>query len=757
MHKNKFCPLHCHSYYSLLDGLSSPKDIVLRCKELELPAVALTDHGSIAGLVEFHNAGKKYGIKTISGVELYICLQDPLIKNNDNNKRFHLTVLAKNKDGFNDLMRLVSETNRPEFFYRKPRINLDKLSPYVKNGNILCLSGCLAGELSSSLFIDVNQACKMSLKEADIEKLLLPNWKQVGSEIIKKYQGIFGKDNYMIEIQDEDMPVQKVVIKCLRELAENLGIKKVGTQDSHYTKKEDAEDQRILLYSQMRTTQEEQEVLKESDGDTMAFFHLNTFYIYGQDDADSKYTQDEVENSLLIADICNSFNPSRSPCIPKYKESENSTKDSNDILRDICINNAKTKLKSLDPKKKKIYWDRLQQELSVIKEAGLADYFLIVWDACNFVDKMHGPRGKGRGSGAGSLVNYLTGITKIDPIEYDLYFERFYNASRNIPAHFDVGKIPFMTWYEQNFEKLYLLDDQKREDMIMDKMRKAFADGRKVNNEKILKEISWINNNNRRMWSYIADAESSDDNVSNSCIAWVLSITDTIDNNKDVVVKEKHISLPDIDTDIGIEFREKLIEYLMQKWGYDRVSQMITFGRLQGRAALKEVFRSQPDTVKHLMKVRAMKLGKNPNEISERPIDICNEITKFVPDEASIADELQQIREETDNEDYGILQWSIDHIDYVKDAYQWFKPLFDQAMRLEGTKRNQSKHAAGIIITPQPIEEIVPLTYDANSKNRICGLEMDTAEKLGCVKFDFLGVAALDKIKFAERLVNGVQ
>lgn len=180
---------------------------------------------------------------------------------------------------------------------------------------------------------------------------------------------------------------------------------------------------------------------------------------------------------------------------------------------------------------------------------------------------------------------------------------------------------------------------------------------------------------------------------------------------------------------------------------------MITFGRLQGKAALKEVFRAQPDTVRHLMRVKAVKEGKDADDVHMTPHDLCNDITQYIPDEASIADELRQARLEQ-GDDYGILQWAIHHIEQVQDAYRWYKPLFDQAMRIEGTKKSQSKHAAGVVIADRPIEELVPLTYDAKNKDRVVGLEMYSAEELGCVKFDFLGVVALDKLWMAQDLIN---
>jgi len=442
--KNMYCPLHCHSFYSLLDGLSSPKKIVERCKEIGSPCATLTDHGNIAGWVELQKSCKKFGLRPIYGIELYICKQDPLIKTVENNKRYHLTVLAKNQTGIIDLMKLVSESNRPDYFYRKPRLDLENISNFSKNGNLICLSGCLAGELSENLFTDLKQACLCGADPNRLEecrKLLKPNWKNITSEIIEKYQIAFGKENYFIELQTEDMIAQIVTVECLREAAKALDIPTVATLDSHYACKGEAEDQRILLYSQMHTSATEQEAIIQQGGDTMAFFYLDTFYIFSYEEMAKHYTKEEIEQTLVISDMIESTNLGRKPCLPKYKTPNEISSD--DYLKELCIQGAKNKLINLPIEKKKIYWQRIIKELSVIKEAKLADYFLIVYDACKFVDENNAPRGKGRGSGAGSLVNYLLNVTQIDPLEYDLYFERFYNHGRNQPDRVSFDELSF--------------------------------------------------------------------------------------------------------------------------------------------------------------------------------------------------------------------------------------------------------------------------------------------------------------------------
>jgi len=784
--EKKYVPLHVHSHYSLLDGLSSPKALVKRCVELGLPGCAITDHGSISAMKPFYDACRKAKIKPVIGCEMYICLQDATIKNNGNNKRHHLIVLAKNDQGIKDLMSLVSESNKPEHFYRKPRISMEGLAPFASKGNLILLSACIGGELPSSLFTDFKAACSLSehggeANLAEVRACLKPDWKEVGKEIIKRFVEIAGEGNFYLELQDEGMSVQTVVTECLRILGEETGIGTVATIDAHYASQGDAEDQRLLLYAQLHTTKEDQARRQQQGIDIMDFFVSDEYYIPSYDEMRKKFTEEELQASIDIVDTINYSELGHDPYLPIFtnEESEKLGLNSNDYLKHLCIEGAKVKLSHIDQAQKKVYWDRLKRELIVIAEAKLADYFLIVWDACRFVDSKNGPRGKGRGSGAGSLINYLTGITGIDPIQYGLYFERFYNMSRNIPAHFDVGSLDFMSWMSDNFELLHTRDIDEERKVISRHLARQIKGGKVKFTDEMRAEVEWIDNRNPRMWMYFYDMINDtnngefldkstdtktgktiysdgkpDMNPSNSHLSYGLGLTGELDIDRKVKTHDGHISLPDIDTDIGVVFRSEVIAYLKERWGEAYVAQMITFGRLQGKAALKEVFRAQPDLVKHLMKVKALKEGKEVVDISMTPHDLCNDITRYIPDEASIADELRQAREEQ-GDDYGILQWAIHHVDQVQDAYEWYKPLFDQAMRIEGTKKSQSKHAAGVVIADRPIEGLVPLAYDAKNKDRVVGLEMANAEALGAVKFDFLGVVALDKLWEAQDLING--
>lgn len=350
-------------------------------------------------------------------------------------------------------------------------------------------------------------------------------------------------------------------------------------------------------------------------------------------------------------------------------------------------------------------------------------------------------------------LNKLSGIYKISCIKNNkFYIGSSVNIKRRLKTH------------------LKLLNQNKHDKKDMDIKKVKNMEFREFANSKINKEKLKLVKKNKffneevvvlkspRMQQYyrylIDNVDLDKDNPNNSYVMWLVNKVDKIDTNKSTSIIVGHTSLPDIDTDLSVDFREKVIEYLINKWGEDKVSQMITFGRLQGKAALKEVFRAQPDLVKHLMKVRAEKEGKKFEDITISPFELCNEITSYIPDEATIVDELQQIRDETGNEDYGILNWAIDHIDYIKEAYKFYKPLFDQSMRLEGTKKSQSRHAAGLVISDVPISELVPLVYDASNKTRVVGFEMGSAEMCGVVKFDFLGLVCLDKMKYAQDLIN---
>lgn len=608
----KYIPLHVHSHYSLLDGLSRPKQIAQRCVDIGVKSCAITDHGNIAGAAQVHAALKSKGIKPILGCELYISDQHASIKDKSNGKLSHFIVLAKNLKGWNTLVKIISESNKPEHFYRKPRLSLDQLSEIVDE-NIIGFCGHLGSYLANRI---------LSNDE------IVDNWKSIATTEVKKLQKIFG-DNFFLETQlmDKELnPAQISLTECIRELSKDLGVRAICTPDAHYANQKDAIDQRILLCNNLKTTLPEinRKLSNEEDVPMSTFFISDKYYILSPEEMQELHTQEEIENTNYVDSLCESYDINHEPRLPPFR-----TETSPDeYLRQLCREGWKKKIgpkvdKSLHEK----YADRIKYELSILQSAGLSSYFLIVSDIVKYVKSQGWLAGPGRGSAAGCLVSYLIDITSIDPIKHDLIFERFYNAGRNTKGR---------------------------------------------------------------------------------------------------------VSMPDIDMDVPINQREQVIEYIKNKYGSDNVSQMITFNTLKGRGALKDVLRVYGDVT----------------------FDEMNQITKNIPDEAKIADELEQMKDEYG--DASIIRWALENrVDnlknwcYIDDKGNLSGPFakrFEQAMRLEGTKVNQSKHAAGVVITDKKLETICPMIFDTKTKQPIAGMEMNDLEYLGIIKFDVLGIAMLDKV-----------
>jgi len=622
-----YIPLHCHSHYSLLDGLSQPKQIAQRCTEIEVEACALTDHGNIAGHVQFHQTMKKNGIKPILGCELYICDQSATIKNKDNSKLSHMLVIAKNYQGWLDLIKIVSASNNPDHYYHKPRLDLETLSNFVQN-NLICITGHLGSTLS-------NLICR--------EDKIISDYSNVGVAYVDKLKDIFGQENIFLESQLMDMvnnPIQKEVSDATIDIAKKCKVKIICTPDAHYARKADAVDQRILLCNNLKTTLPEI-TRKLTNGDKVpveCFFSSDNYHILSQKEINDLHPEEHIVNTNLVNDMIEEYDILSKPKLPPFQCPENENPD--EYLRQLCRNGWREKIQGkVDKTLHPAYTDRIKYELDVLQGADLSSYFLIVQDIVNHVREEQWLPGPGRGSAAGCLVSYLIGITSIDPIQYNLLFDRFYNAGRN-----------------------------------------------------------------------------------------------TAD----------HISMPDIDVDVPIDKRESIIEYIKNRYGKDKVSQMITFNTIKGRGALKDVLRVY-------------------GNIS---FEEMNKITKNIPDEAKISDELQQMKEDTG--EASIIRWALENnVDklkewcYIDENNELQGPLakrFEQAIRLEGTKSNQSKHAAGIAISSEPLHETCPMVYDTKNKQTIAGMEMQDLESIGVIKFDILGIAMLDKImNISNILKEGVE
>jgi len=412
----KYIPLHVHSHYSLLDGLSRPKQIAQRCLDIGVKSCAITDHGNIAGVAQIHSALKSKGIKPILGCELYICDQDASIKDKSNGKLSHFLVLAKNLDGWNTLVRIVSESNKPEHFYKKPRLSLDQLSTLIDE-NIIGFCGHLGSYLANKLIQNDE---------------IVPDWKDIGIREIQKLKQIFG-DNFFLETQlmDKELnPIQIPLTDCIRQLSKELGVKVICTPDAHYANQTDAIDQRILLCNNLKTTLPEvnRKLSNNEDVPMSTFFVSDKYYILSPEEMADLHTEEEINNTIYVDSLCENYDINHSPRLPPF-QTESSP---DEYLRQLCREGWKKKIANkVDQELHQKYADRIKYELSILQTAGLSSYFLIVSDIVKYVKSQGWLAGPGRGSAAGCLVSYLIDITSIDPIKHDLIFERFYNAGRN--------------------------------------------------------------------------------------------------------------------------------------------------------------------------------------------------------------------------------------------------------------------------------------------------------------------------------------
>ena len=601
-----------------MDGLSKATQIADRCSKLGFKSCAITDHGTISGCVQFYKTMKDKGIKPILGCELYISSQDSHIKTKDNSKLTHFIVLAKNKKGWDQLIKLVSESNKPENFYHKPRLSLDRLAPFL-DGNLIGFCGHLGSTLADILMNEPG-----SIKEN-------------GANFISKMKDMFGDDNFFLEAQlmDKDnIPEQIELTSWIRELGKATDTKVICTPDAHYCERSDSVDQRILLCNNLKTTfiDINKKLLNHEDVPMGCFFKSDNYHILSPEEMKELHTEEEIENTNYIDSLIENYEILNNPSLPRFECPNNASPD--EYLRELCRKGWKEKIANIIPKEQhQVYVDRIKNELDVLQGANLSSYFLIVQDIVDYVRRNDWLPGPGRGSSAGCLVSYLIGITSIDPIKHNLLFERFFNPARAS-------------------------------------------------------------------------------------------------------------SMPDIDVDVPINKRENIIAYIKEKYGANKVSQMITYNTMKGRGALKEVLRVY-------------------GNIS---FDEMNRITKAIPDEAKIADELQEMKEETG--EASIIRWALENnVDklkewcYINEDNELSGPLakrFEQAIRLEGTKSNQSKHAAGIVISVNDLSDVCPMIYDNKNDQLIAGMEMQDLESLGMIKFDILGIALLDKVMtISDLLRNG--
>lgn len=402
----QFCHLHTHTEYSLLDGEASIKKLVARVKELGMDSCAITDHGSMYGVVDFYREAKSQGIHPVIGCEVYMAPRSRFDKVHDiDNKTSHLILLAENQRGYKNLIKLVSAGYIDGFYY-KPRIDFEMLKEHSEG--IIALSACIAGEVPKALLRgDYDEAKKIALKYAEV----------------------LGKDNYFLEIQDHGLSEQKRIIPDMLRLSEETGIGLVATNDIHYLKKEDAKYQDVLMCIQMEK--------KVDDPDRMKF-ETEEFYIKSPEEMTSlfEYVPQAIENTEKIAKRCNVDFDFGTRHLPAYAVPDG--KDAFEYLRELCQSGLEKRYSPVSDELQK----RLDYELGVIKSMGFVDYFLIVWDFIHFAKNNGVMVGPGRGSAAGSIVAYSLGITMVDPIKYGLIFERFLNPERVSMPDIDIDFAP---------------------------------------------------------------------------------------------------------------------------------------------------------------------------------------------------------------------------------------------------------------------------------------------------------------------------
>lgn len=564
-----FAHLHVHTEFSLLDGANRISTMMERVKEIGQDTIAITDHGVMYGVVDFYRAAKAAGIKPIIGCEVYVARRTRFDKvHSEDSNPYHLILLCKNEEGYRNLIHMVS-LSFSEGFYNRPRVDLELLRQY--SGGLIALSACIAGAVPS-LILQQNYA---AAKQAALE-----------------YRDIFGADNFYLELQDHGLREQRDVNRSIIKISEETGIPLVVTNDAHYTRREDAEIQDVLMCIQMGKTID--------DADRMRF-ETDEFYLKSEEEMAALFPDhpEAIANTMKIAEQCNMEFTFGQYHLPSFDVPEGYTAE--EYLHKLCMEGFERRYDANDTEKR----ERLQYELDMIARMGFVDYFLIVWDFIHYA-KTHGiPVGPGRGSAAGSMVAYCLDITTLDPIQYSLYFERFLNPER--------------------------------------------------------------------------------------------------------------VSMPDIDVDFCYERRQEVIDYVTRKYGADHVAQIVTFGTMAARNAIRDVGRAL-----------------------NMPYGDVDVVAKLIPAELHIT-----------------IDKALAASDQLRSMYendQNVHRLIDTARKLEGMPRHASTHAAGVVITNEPVDHYVPLA--SNDGNMVTQFIMTTLEELGLLKMDFLGLRNLTVLSDAEKMVQ---
>ncbi|MEA1925622.1 MAG: DNA polymerase III subunit alpha [Patescibacteria group bacterium] len=578
--KPNFTHLHVHTHYSLLDGLGKIDDLLDKVQDLGMDAIAITDHGTMYGVPEFYDKAAHRGIKPIIGCEMYMAPHGMRNKRPKiDEERHHLTLLAKNNTGYKNLMKLVTEAHLKGFYY-KPRIDVDLLKKY--STGLIGMSGCIQGHIQQLII-------GKKYEEAKREAL--------------EYQKIFGEGNYYLELQHlPNLQKQQIANDGMIRIHKETNIPVVATADLHYVNPDDNEVQDILLCLQFGK--------KVGDTNRMSMKE-NELYLKSPDEMREyfKHIPEAITNTQKIADSCNVEIEFGKTILPNFEVPQGETTDS--YLRKLCEKGIKKRYRNEAFTAK--HRQRMNYELKVISKMGFSSYFLIVQDFINWAKKQGIVVGPGRGSAAGSFVSYLTGITDLDPIKYDLLFERFLNPDR--------------------------------------------------------------------------------------------------------------ISMPDVDTDFADHRRDEVLQYCRKKYGHDHVAQIITFGTMAARAAIRDVGR-----------------------VLDIEYSYCDQLAKMVPVFTNLKSALESSKE------------LLNEYNSNPDA----KHIIDAALRLEGVARHASMHACGVVITEKPVVEYSPLQFMTGKKGSEPSIvtqysassKSSYVEKLGLLKMDFLGLKNLTVIENALKIIE---
>ncbi len=565
-----FCHLHVHTHYSALDGACKVDDLVKRAAELGMPALAITDHGVLSGIIQFYLQCKAKGVKPIIGLEAYV-VEDRFRKEGQNEERWHLTLLAKDDTGYRNLLKLGSAAFLEGYYY-KPRMDYSILRQH--SDGLICLSGCASGRLSKAL-----QNGQIAQAEVEVDRLA----------------DIFGRENIYLEMQETGISDLADINPRLVQLAEKTGLKLVATNDVHYLREDDATAHDVLLCIQTGSRLSEENRMR---------FSSEAFYLKSEAEMLEAFPDhpEALATTMEIADRCNVEIELEGMLIPYFPVPEGY--DEKSYLREQC---EKGLVRRFGDAVTPAIRERLESELAVVEKMGFPGYFLIVWDFVTYAKTNGIPVGPGRGSAAGSLVSYLLGITDLDPIKYDLLFERFLNPDR--------------------------------------------------------------------------------------------------------------ISMPDIDIDFSVVGREKVIDYVANKYGRDRVAQIATFGTIKARQAIRDAAR-----------------------VMDVPYGQADRIAKLVPEvlnitlDACLADPKCELK-------------------IAYDAEDQVREVVDMARPLEGLIRQDSIHAAGVVISKGSLTDHLPLMQKGDAEV-VTQVSMGDVEKLGLLKMDFLGLRNLDIIDQAVKIIR---